>query len=460
MPKSFFLYLILIFSLIPRPGAAEVFNPKTFHLPNGMQVVLVENHRAPVVSHMVWYNVGAADEEPGKSGLAHFFEHLMFKGTDTVAPGEFSKIVKRLGGNDNAFTSQDYTGYYQSIPKEHLEKVMKMEADRMTNLDASEENILTERDVIIEERKQRTDNNPSAILREEVNHALFANHPYGTPVIGWMSEIKGLTPDSVREFYDRWYAPNNAILIVSGDMTVKELRPLAEKYYGQIEPTSVPDRLLPNPAPIKTDHRITYRDPRVGTPVIQFNYRAPRGSEALEILASAFGGTTTSQLYKSLVVEQKKAVQAGIHYTPVTRGPGAVTVYAVPAPGTSVGDMESALQAEIDQLLDQGLPENEIERAQQRLVDAAVYDRDSLMGPAMIIGRALTAGFDLDYVENWPEAIKAVTMDDVINMRDQIFQGDNQPIISYLLPPAQPKAPPVADPVIESTPDGEEESSQ
>jgi zinc protease len=442
MPKSFFLFLILIFSLVPNLGAAEVFNPKTFHLPNGMQVVLIENHRAPVVSHMVWYNVGAADEEPGKSGLAHFFEHLMFKGTDTVAPGAFSKIVKRLGGNDNAFTSQDYTGYYQNIPKKHLETVMKMEADRMTNLDASKENILTERDVIIEERKQRTDNNPSAILREEVNNALFANHPYGTPVIGWMSEIKGLTPDSVREFYNKWYAPNNAILVVSGDMTVEELRPLAEKYYGQIEPTSVPDRLLPDPAPIKTDHRITYRDPRVGTPVIQFKYRAPRGSEAMEVLASAFGGTTTSQLYRSLVVEQQKAVQTGIYYTPVSRGPGSVTVYAIPAPGTSVEDMEAVLKDEIDQLLEQGIAEQEIERAQQRLVDAAIYGRDSLMGPAMVIGRALTAGFDLDYVENWPEAIKSVNMEDVITIRDQVFNGENRPVISYLLPLPQPETPP------------------
>lgn len=438
MIKSFFLVAILAFSLLPVSGQAEVFNPKSFHLPNGMQVVLVENHRAPVVSHMVWYNVGAADEEAGKSGLAHFFEHLMFKGTDTIAPGQFSRIVKRLGGNDNAFTSQDYTAYYQNVPKAHLETVMEMEADRMRNLDASDENILTERDVIIEERKQRTDNNPSAILREEVNNALYANHPYGIPVIGWMSEIKGLTIDSVREFYDRWYAPNNAILIVTGDITLGELRPLAEKHYGQIEPTSVPERTRPTPAPINANHRISYSDSRVGTPVLQFSYRAPRGSHALEVLTETFGGTTTSQLYRSLVVDQKLAVQAASQYSPVSMNETSLTVYAVPAPGTSIDALEEALQKEIDQLLDQGLSEDEMARAQQRLINAAIYERDSLVAPAMVIGRALTSGFDLEYIENWPSAINAVSMDDINQARDTVFNGRNRPVISYLLPPTSP----------------------
>ena len=250
MSKIHFIAVFLAFIGLSTVAHAKVFDAQTFFLPNGMQVVLVENHRAPVVSHMVWYKVGRANEDVGHSGLAHFFEHLMFKGTPSVAEGEFSKIIKRLGGNDNAFTSQDYTAYYQNIPVKHLGTAMKMEADRMVNLKVNDDTVLTERDVVVEERKERTDNNPSAILREEINTALYPNHPYRIPVIGWMSEIQSLTPESAQAFYKKWYAPNNAILVVAGDITLEKLRKLAETHYGRLPPTSIEDFIFPTPAPI------------------------------------------------------------------------------------------------------------------------------------------------------------------------------------------------------------------
>lgn len=431
------ILIILALLFYTTTAQAAVFNPKAFTLPNGMRVVLIENHRAPAVAHMVWYDVGAADEQPGKSGLAHFFEHLMFKGTDAVAPGEFSKIVKRLGGNDNAFTSKDYTAYYQQVPKEHLATVMKMEADRMVNLNTSDENILTERDVIIEERKERTDNNPSAILREEVNSALFANHPYGIPVIGWMNEIENLSPDDTRAFYKRWYAPNNAILVVSGDITMDELKPLAEKYYGVLEPISTPKITYPEPAPIKTDHRIFYTDPRVGTPTIQISYRAPHDNDALQVWGEAFGGHTTSPLYRDLVVDQQIAVQTGIFYDPTSASHSVLTFYAVPAPNKTIEDVEKALKTSISDIMKTPINAEDISRAKQRLMDAAIFERDSLMGPAMIIGRALTSGFTIEDVENWPEKINAVTAAQAHDAAKSVLIGDDRPITAYLLPPDQ-----------------------
>lgn len=431
-----YLYSFLIFTalFLPSTAIAKAFDAKEFFLPNGMQVVLIENHRAPVVTHMVWYKVGAADEDIGHSGLAHFFEHLMFKGTESVPAGEFSKRVKRLGGNDNAFTSLDYTAYFQNVPVKHLGTVMQMEADRMRNLDVSDENIFTERDVIIEERKERVDNNPSGILREEINSALFANHPYRIPVIGWMSEIKSLTPDSVRAFYNKWYAPNNAILVVSGNITLEELKPLAEKYYGVIPPSPLPETTYPAPAPIKAEHRIKLKDPRVGSPTIQMTYRAPRGSEALQILADAFGGHSTTPFYKSLVIDQKLAVQAGVYYSAVAKDISTFTLYALPAPGVDLETLELSIKAEVDLLLENGLPNDAINQSKQRLIDAVNFERDSLTGPARIIGRALASGFALDDVENWPDDVKAVTKDNIYAARDTVFNGQDKPIIGYLVP--------------------------
>lgn len=258
--------LFLLAGAASHPADAQIFNPTTFTLDNGMQVVVIENHRAPVVTHMVWYKVGAAEEPPGKSGIAHFLEHLMFKGTNKRAPGEFSKIIARNGGSENAFTSQDYTGYFQTIAADRLALMMEIEADRMTGLVLTDEIIQPERQVVIEERRSRTDSSPSALLGEQVTAATYSNHPYRLPVIGWEHEIRALTREEIVDFYQTWYAPNNAILVVSGDVAPERVRELAETYYGPIAAKKLPPRARPTEPPHHAPREVVLRDARVDQP--------------------------------------------------------------------------------------------------------------------------------------------------------------------------------------------------
>ena len=272
-----FLLLLLLAATLPgvRAATAQVFNPETFTLSNGMQVVVISNHRSPIVTHMVWYRTGAADEAWGKSGIAHFLEHLMFRGTHEMPPGEFSKTVARNGGRDNAFTSYDYTGYFQNVARDRLELVMKLEADRMVNLVLTDEIVNPERDVILEERRQVVENRPGSLLREQMGAAMYLNHPYGRPVIGWEHEIRGLTREDAISWYRTYYAPNNAILVVAGDITAADLKPLAERYYGPIAARPVPERVRPQEPPPRAARRVELKDPRVAQPSVTRNYLAP-----------------------------------------------------------------------------------------------------------------------------------------------------------------------------------------
>lgn len=432
------LTVLSFFCLLAISAEAKTFNAETFALENGMQVVVIPNHRAPVVSHMVWYRFGRADERAGESGIAHFLEHLMFKGTPAVPDGQFSARVRKMGGKDNAFTTRDYTAYYQNVAKEHLPEVMAMEADRMKNLVLKEEQVASEREVIVEERRQRVDNQPQALLDEQVTAALYVNHPYAVPVIGWLHEIRGLTRAMALDYYGRWYAPNNAILVVAGDVTAKELRPLAEKYYGPLEPSEdIPPRARPLPAPLTAKIRMGLSDPRVGMPLLAKTWRAPRGSDALEILEEIFGNSTTSRLYRSLVVEQKVAVSAGMDYEAISLNDTALSVYASPAPGVEVARLEAALDAEIARLLEKGVTQDELNAAKKRKKAGFTYYLDSLQGPAMLFGRAVASGFDPDYLENWPERIDRLTVEAVNKAAALIFAGENQPVVSLLTPAAE-----------------------
>ncbi|OHC79188.1 MAG: zinc protease, partial [Rhodospirillales bacterium RIFCSPLOWO2_01_FULL_65_14] len=327
---AFFAAACGLASLAWAPTAsAGVFNPEIFTLKNGMQVVVIENHRAPVVTQMVWYKVGSADEGPGDSGIAHFLEHLMFKGTKKRTPGEYSRILARNGGRENAFTSTDYTAYHQTVAVDRLEMIMEMEADRMTNLVLDEDAVTTERLVVLEERRMRTDNNPSARLQEQVNAALFLNYPYRRPVIGWEHEIKALDRKRVIDFYKRWYAPNNAILVVTGDITADALKPLAEKYYGVIPAGPKIERNRPTEPPQSAARRVALEDPRVRQPSWSRYYLAPslkvgetKYAYPLEVLSDILGGGATSRLYRTLVVDSKIAVSAGSAYGADDLGPG------------------------------------------------------------------------------------------------------------------------------------------
>ena len=336
---------------LPSLGA----NFETFDLANGLKVVVIPDHRAPVVTHMIWYKVGAADEVPGVSGIAHFLEHLMFKGTEAYPDGEFSKIVASLGGQENAFTSYDYTSFFQRVAKEHLGKVMEMESDRMANLELRDEQVLPERDVILEERASRIDNKPSALLSEAMDAALYRNHPYGIPIIGWEHEMAKLDRQAALDFYNLNYTPNNAILVVAGDVTGDEVRKLAEETYGKVARRAEPKpRLRPKEPPERTARTVTPTHERVTQPMVRRAYLAPSShsakpgvSEALDILAYILGSGSNSRLYKALVVDQKIASTTGTYYMSTGLDDTTFTFYGVPTPGHDLDELVSAYEKEV-----------------------------------------------------------------------------------------------------------------
>ena len=430
------------------PGAAAatgMFNPDTFTLDNGMQVVVIENHRAPVVSHWVWYRVGTADSPPGKSGLAHFLEHLMFKGTEAIPPGDFSKIVARHGGNDNAMTSADFTAYFQNIARDRLEMVMEMEADRMVNLRLDLRDVLAERDVVLEERRSRVDNQPSALLGEQLNAAQYLNHPYRLPIIGWYHEMESYTKEDALAFYEDWYAPNNAVLIVAGAITMDELRPMAERIYGAIPAREVRERQRVVEPPHILERRIELAHERVEQPSLMRSYLAPSFATAqngeayaLEVLGELFGSGGTSRLYRSLVVDQGIAAGAGAYYRGSSLDQTTFRVYASPRPGGDLDALEAALDAEIEKLLEDGVTAEEVARVQKRMIAEAVYARDSLTTAVRVFGSALTTGSTIEDVEAWPERIAAVTPESVMVAAERVF--DRTQSVTGRLVPAGPSA--------------------
>jgi zinc protease len=417
--RRFFLAALLL-AVLPASPRAAVFDPQTFTLENGLQVVVVTNHRSPVVVHMIWYRAGAADEPPGKSGVAHFLEHLMFRGTKTVPPGEFSRIVARNGGNDNAFTSHDYTGYYQKIAKDRLELVMGLEADRMSNLALDANIVAAEREVILEERRARIDNDPAAMLAEELAATLYLNSPYRIPVIGWEGEIRGLGPADMRAFYRRFYAPNNAILVIAGDVTADEVRPLVEKHYGAIPSRALPPRARPAEPARHASRRLVLKSERVRQPSWRRGYLAPsylaggkQHAYALEVLAELLGSGHSSRLYQQLVVKTRLAAFAGAYYDPTAVGRTSFSIHATPAPGVAVEKVAAEVDAVLARLLAEGVDPNEVERAQRRLQASAVYARDRLDSAARILGEALIVGESVEDIESWPQRIGAVTPEQV-----------------------------------------------
>ncbi len=440
--KTFPLWFIAAMAILAilAPGHAAVFNPKSFTLENGLQVVVISNHRVPVVTHMIYYRVGAMDEPPGKSGIAHYLEHLMFKGTKTLAPGEFSATVARNGGRENAFTSQDFTGYFQTVASDRLEAMMKIEADRMTNLVLSEEVIEPERQVVAEERRSRIENNPAGKLNEHADAAQYMNHPYRIPIIGWQHEVDGLSRDDLLAFYRDWYAPNNAVLVISGDVTVETVKPLAEKYYGVIPARTLPERPDWREPPQLADRRVTYKHKQVRQPSWSRRYLAPsygagprEHTYALQVLAEILGGGSTSRLYRALAVEEKVAASAGAWYDADARGPGQFALYGSPRPGQKLDDVEILIEREIARLLKDGVTEQEVTDAVRRLQDAAIFARDSVSGPARIIGSALMIGLTIEDVESWPARVGAVTVDSVNAAAKAVFEQPGT-VTAVLLP--------------------------
>ncbi|GAA0589855.1 pitrilysin family protein [Caenispirillum bisanense] len=420
----------------------QVFDAHEFTLDNGLQVVVIPDHRAPVVTQMVWYKVGAADEPPGKSGIAHLFEHLMFKGTEEIPPGEFSKIVARNGGSDNAFTAADYTAYFQNIAADRLDLVMRMEADRMANTRLDEQTVLTERDVVMEERLSRVANEPSALLGERVDLALWTVHPYRNPVIGWEHELATLSRDDAIAFYRQWYAPNNAVLIVAGDATVEQVRQLAQQHYGSIPrgPDFNRERVRDLPPP--ADSRVVMQHPRVSQASWSRQYVAPSyalgepgEAYALQVLSEILGSGSTSRLYQELVVKGRVAVAAGSFYRATAVDFGTFGFYGTPAADRTPEDVEAAIDAEVERLLTDGVTAEEVELAKQRLKAGLVYARDSSQSAARTIGAALATGSTLDDVQAWPRRIAEVTPEQVMQVARKVLRG-SQSATGVLLPQA------------------------
>ncbi|WP_454632198.1 M16 family metallopeptidase [Bradyrhizobium cenepequi] len=421
--------------------------PASFTLHNGLQVVVIPDHRTPVVTQMMWYKVGSADETPGKSGLAHFLEHLMFKGTAKHPAGEFSQTVLRVGGNENAFTSTDYTGYFQRVPREQLGKMMEFEADRMTGLILHDENVLPERDVVLEEYNMRVANNPDARLTEQIMAALYLNHPYGRPVIGWHQEIEKLDREDALAFYKRFYAPNNAILVIAGDVDANEIRPMVEKNFADIpaQPSIPAKRLRPQEPTPAAPRTVTLADPRVEQPTMRRYYLVPSAataaageSPALDVLAQLMGGGANSYLYRSLVIDRQLAISTGANYQGTALDPSQFVISASPKPGVEFAQIEEAIDKVIADIAQNPPRAEDLERVKTQLIAEAIYAQDNQATLARWYGGALTTGLSIDDIRSWPDRIRAVTAEQV-RQAAQEWLDNKRSVTGYLIKDSAPK---------------------
>jgi len=428
------------------PVAAGAPKITDFTLPNGLQVVVIPDHRAPVVTHMIWYKVGSADETAGKSGLAHFLEHLMFKGTAKNPSGRFSQVVATIGGQENAFTSSDYTGYFQRVPREELKAMMEFEADRMTGLELSDEVVRPELLVVLEEQNMRVANNPGARLGEQMEAALYLNHPYGRPVIGWRHEIEQLDRAGALDFYRRFYSPNNAILVVAGDVTPDEVRTLAEETYGKVPRVAdIKPRIRPQEPVQEAPRTVTLADPRVTQPSVSRYYLVPSSTtarpgetEALDVLAHVLGRGSNSRLYQTLVVDKGIAVNAGANYDGTAVDATRLSVYGTPKPGTSLPQLEAAIDAVLAEVIENGVTADELERAKNRMIADAVYANDNQRMMAQWYGSALATGATVDQVRTWPDRMRAVSAD-AVREAARRWLDKRRSVTGYLIKDTRPE---------------------
>jgi zinc protease len=417
-----------------------------FTLANGLEVVVIPDHRTPVVTHMVWYKVGSADETPGKSGLAHFLEHLMFKGTAKNPAGRFSQVVATIGGQENAFTTADYTGYFQRVPRGELKTMMEFEADRMTGLVLDESEVRPELKVVLEEHNMRVANNPGARLGEQMDAALYLNHPYGRPVIGWRQEIERLDREDALAFYRRFYTPNNAILVVAGDVTAAEVRSLAEATYGKVARVAeIKPRLRPQEPVQEAARTVTLADPRVTQPSVSRYYLVPSSttarpgeSEALDVLSHILGRGANSRLYQTLVVDKGIAVNAGASYDGTALDTTRMSVHGTPKPGTTSAQLEEAIDAVLADIIEKGVTADELERAKSRLIADAVYANDNQRMMAQWYGASLATGATVEQVRSWPDRIRQVSAD-AVHEAARRWLDKRRSVTGYLVKDTRPE---------------------
>ncbi|MGL4415723.1 M16 family metallopeptidase [Roseinatronobacter monicus] len=412
-------------------------------LDNGLEVVVIEDRRAPVVVHMVWYRAGAADEPPLKSGIAHFLEHLMFKGTDTRDPGEFSAMVEENGGRDNAFVSWDYTGFFQRVASDRLDLMMEMEADRMQNLSFTEAEWLPERGVILEERGQVLESRVGAQFNETMLAALYKAHPYGTPILGWRHEMEGLTGDDAMDFYNQHYGPNNAILVIAGDVDTVEALEMAQQYYGAIPANpNVSETTRPTEPPHLAERRIVFEDSRVGTDYVSRMYLAPvrrsgdqSEAAALQMLAALLGGSsTTSVLERRLNFDEGVALSAWASYNGMARDYGMFSLGIAPVEGVSLEEGEAALDRVVAEFLEEGVDTAQFERVRRQLRASEIYGLDDAQSRARQFGVGLSIGLTVEDVEGWIDALEAVTPEEVVAAGQMLLDRRNV-VTGYLTAP-------------------------
>lgn len=431
---------VAFFAALPLAALAEPVSQ--FTLENGLQVVVIEDHRSPVAVQMLWYKVGAADEPAGHSGIAHFFEHLMFKATDDLKASEFSDIVEAQGGSDNAFTSWDYTAYYQRVAADRLDLMMRNEADRMRDLALTDVVVATERSVILEERNQRTDSDPGSLFSEQARAAQYLNHPYGIPIIGWRHEIEALNRTDAEAFYRTFYAPNNAVLVVAGDVKPEDVRAMAEAHYGPVAPTAdLPPRVRPQEPPQLAERRMTMRDARVSEPYMMRTYLAPKrqsGNQkeaaALLYLAELLGGSGTTSLFaKQLQFTDPTAVYSYAAYDGTALDSGSFVLGLMPLPGIDPEKAEAAMDQVIADFLKSGPDAAAFDRIRTQLRAAEIYGRDDVQDQAQRYGEALTTGLTVADVQAWPQVLQEVTPDDVMQAARKVLNRNNA-VTGWLLP--------------------------
>ena len=421
-------------------SAATTAGVAEHELANGLRVIVKPDRRAPVAVTMVWYRIGSVDEQNGATGVAHVLEHMMFKGTKTVAPGEFSKLIAAAGGRDNAFTSRDYTGYFQTMHKSELPLSFRLEADRLANLVLSPEEFAKEIKVVMEERRWRTDDRPHSVVYERLMAAALTAHPYRNPIIGWMSDLENLTVDDTREFYERWYAPNNATVVVVGDVVPEEVFALAERHFGGIPRKTLPPRKPQDEPPQLGIKRITVKVP-AELPYVLMAYRVPRLQKpaedwepyALNMLESVLSGNEAARLPQRLVKTDRKATSAGASYGGIGRGPGFFYLSATPVTGGSAAGMEEALRREIRRIVEEGVTEEELNRVKAQAIAAQVYQRDSMFFQAQQIGWLETVGLSYRDLDLFIERLQQITADQVREVARN-YLVDDRLTVAYLDP--------------------------
>lgn len=427
--KFYFIFILSV--IVPLEAFSNV---TSFSLENGMRVVVIEDHRAPVVTHMVWYRAGASDENSGKSGVAHLLEHLLFKETENVGNGEFSQTVAALGGSDNAFTSQDYTAYYQRVSKQYLDLMMYYESDRMKNLKISELDFNTEVKVVIEERSQRTDSKPGALFNEQNMASLYLNHPYGVPIVGWRHELEDLDREDVINFYKTYYSPNNAILIVSGDVDPENVQILANKFYGSLENTIyLGVRKRPAEPPQIVERRLIFEDERVSQPYITRTYLAAerdpgqqREAAALTLLADLIGSDgIQSILGKTLQLDNKKAIYTNAYYNGLSYDDTNFSLIVVPNIDVTLLDIEVELDKVINTFISNGIDEDHLERIKFQYKAQQIYSLDSAYSQARRFGVALTSGLTIEDVLAWPKIIQDIKSSEILAAAVSLFKKES-----------------------------------